>query len=552
MAPLKGAIAWTIVFSLGVNLLMLTVPLYLLQLFDRVLTSRSLDTLWVLTVIAIVALLAYGLLEGIRRLLLSRCGYLMDAALGSPVLRGLLDARTAGKEFHTVQPLRELGSLRQFLAGNALLPWLDAPWSIIFIAVIFMLHPILGWLSLGAFAILFLVALLNESMTREHLQQASEKAAFGLDMADAAVANKEAVVAMGMAGRLAERWEEHHAASLVNWEAGSGKQSVLLSTSKAIRFLLQVAVLGTGAALVIAAELTPGGMIAASILVSRTLAPVEQLIGSWHATLAARKSYRALTELLEGLSERDTMPLPQPKGLVQVEGMSYVHPGQQDPILRSLNFSIRPGESLGLIGPTGSGKTTLARLLLGVLQPRLGNVRLDGMNISEWDACDRGKYIGYLPQDLELFAGTVAENIARFTVAAPDDIIAAATLAGAHDMIMQLPQGYDTRVGEGGAALSGGQRQRVALARALFGPVRFVVLDEPNANQDRVGEAALLQALAKLKAAGVTTVVIAHRPAIIQNVDKLLVLKDGQIASLGPREEVLASLGASSTREQAG
>jgi ATP-binding cassette, subfamily C, type I secretion system permease/ATPase len=545
LAPLRGAVLWSVTFSLGINLLMLTVPLYLLQLFDRVLSSRSMDTLWVLTVIAVVALVTYGLLETVRKLMLTRTGYLLDARLGPDVLQTLLHSPSSSGEYHSVRQLRDLTTLRNYLAGNGLQPWLDAPWSTIFIAVIFMLHPVLGWLSLASFVLLFLLALLNEALTREKLQKANEQTAVGSEMADAAVTNREAVVAMGMAGSLIKRWEQHHSGGLGDWEDGSRKLSTLTSLSKVLRFLLQISILGTGAVLVINAELTAGGMIAASILVSRALAPVEQLIGSWSSTLSARKAYRSVTDLLEAQElPNEGMPLPEPAGKVQVEGMSYVHPGQQDPILKSLSFTIQPGESLGLIGPTGSGKTTLARLLLGVFTPRLGNVRLDGLNISEWDPEDRGQYIGYLPQDLELFSGTVAQNIARFTEAKAEDIIAAAQLSGAHEMIMQLPQGYETRVGEAGNALSGGQRQRIALARALFGPVRFVVLDEPNANQDRLGETALLQAMQKLKERKVTTIIIAHRPAVVQTVDKLMVLRDGRVATFGPRDEVLASLGA--------
>jgi ATP-binding cassette, subfamily C, type I secretion system permease/ATPase len=553
LAPLRGAIVWSVVFSLSINLLMLTVPLYLLQIFDRVLTSRSLDTLWVLTAIALMALITYGLLEALRRLLLSRVGALLDMSLGPTILQTLLrQSPNTGQQ--SARALRDLTTLRQYLSGNALIPLLDAPWSVIFLAVVFMLHSILGWLSLASFVLLFLVALLNEKLTRDALQQSAGHATIGNETADAALGNAEAVIAMGMTAGVTGRWEDHHRNALTAWEFGGQRLSVLTSSSKVLRLILQIMVLGVGATLAIAGELTAGGMIAASILVTRALAPVEQLISSWGSTLAARKAYSSVSEILAEVppSAASSTELPAPTGRVLVEAMSYIHPEQQDPILKALSFGLQPGESLGLIGPTGSGKTTLARLLLGVLKPRLGNIRLDGMNISEWNEQDRGQYIGYLPQDTELFAGTVAENIARFSTApTSEDIVAAAQLAGAHDMILQLARGYDTQIGPRGAALSGGQRQRIALARALFGPIKLVVLDEPNANQDRAGEIALLQALLRLKEQGITSVIIAHRPVIIEHVDKILVIKDGRMAAFGPKDEVLASLADNATTEAA-
>jgi PrtD family type I secretion system ABC transporter len=351
------------------------------------------------------------------------------------------------------------------------------------------------------------------------------------------------VSAMGMADGVMRRWQLLHSDSLEKWQHGGKRLSLLTTSSKVMRLMVQIVTLGTGAALVLAGELTAGGMIAASILLSRALAPVEQLIGSWGSTVAARKAYYSVSEQLGNFETSASQTrLPSPAGKVNVENMSYIHPGQQDPILKTINFRLGAGESLGLIGPSGSGKTTLARLLLGVLEPRIGNVRLDGMNISAWNEQDRGQYIGYLPQDLELFSGTVAENIARLSEASSEDIVAAAQLAGAHESILQLPKGYDTIVGVNGAALSGGQRQRIALARALFGPVKFVILDEPNANQDRAGETALLDAMLRLQKNGITTVVIAHRPAIIEHVDKIMVLRQGRMEAFGPKDEVLARL----------
>lgn len=552
LAPLRGAMAWTVVFSLCINLLMLTVPLYLLQLFDRVLTSRSLDTLWVLTSIALVALVTYGVLEALRRLLLSRAGRLIEERAGPSVFQASLQAAPESAGMASAHVLRDLTTLRNFFAGSAITPLLDAPWSVIFLVVIFLLHPTLGWLALGAFFLLFLVAVLNERLTRGALRQAAEASAASNQSAENSIENSEVVLALGMTRSVVGIWQELLQQALSRWEEGNKLSSQLASVSKVLRLMLQISVLGVGAVLVITGSLTAGGMIAASILVTRALAPIDQLIGSWSHTVSARKAYDNIRdELHKPVTRQSETTLPAPSGLIQVEGMSYVHPQQQEPILKTINFNIKPGESLGLIGPTGSGKTTLARLLLGVLKPRLGTIRLDGMNLSEWPESDRGQYIGYLPQDLELFAGSVARNIARFTEADSEAIVKAAQLAGAHEMILQLPQGYDTPVGPRGVTLSGGQRQRIALARAVFGDIRFIVLDEPNANQDRAGEMALMRALKLLKDQRITSVVIAHRPAIIEYVDKVLVLRDGKIEAFGPKDEVLGRLATpgSSTQE---
>ncbi len=545
IAPLRGAFLWTVFFSLCVNLLMLALPLYLLQVFDRVLTSGSLDTLWVLTAITAVALVTYGLMEALRRLMLSRMGVILESQLGKPVLANAVRQAPGSGGAQTASGINDLGTVRTYLSGQGLMPLLDAPWSVVFLAVIFLLHPILGWLALGAFLLLSGFAVINEKLTREALNEGRRRGAASAREAEHAVENSEVILAMGMGDAVSGRWEEKVARSMTWTELGNKRLQALGSVSRVLRQLVQVAVLATGALLAISGAISPGAMIASSILVTRALAPVEQLIGSWGQTVGARAAWRRLKNLdWEKLSPKPATRMPVPQGRLQVENLTYVHPGQEQPILQGVSFALEPGESLGLIGPTGSGKTTLARCLLGVLSPRLGEVRLDGISVADWEAGDRGQYVGYMPQDLELFPGTIAQNIARFGALHDEAIIDAGKLAGAQDMILALPNGYDTPVGPRGVTLSGGQRQRIALARALIGNVRLVVLDEPNANQDRVGEDALLAALRHLRSRKVTSVIIAHRPAIIQYVDKIMVLRDGRVAQLGPRDAVLGALSA--------
>lgn len=543
LASFKGAVTWCVLFSLGINLLMLTVPLFLLQIYDRVLTSRSAETLLVLTLIAAFALLTFGILEAIRRLILSRIALTGEQQLGPGILSSILAESPATGGIRSVQGLRDLSTLRNFVSGNGLIPILDAPWSVIFVVVIYLLHPALGWFAIGALVVLATVAVTNDFATRKALRAATTDANAGQDFADSVIRNSEAIAAMGMAGGLISRWTVINNKALSSLALGNERGGVFIALSRFLRLIVQISMLALAAWLVLQGEISPGGLIAASILLSRALVPVEQMIGSWRATINARQAYINIERLLRSHDSRpDTLSLPEPKGLLEVETMSYVHPGQEEPVLKAINYRLQPGESLGLIGPTGAGKTTLARLLLGITAPRMGAVRLDGMNVSVWNPENRGQYVGYLPQDVELFQGTVAENICRFTDADTDAILAAAELAGVHDTIMRLPKGYDTEIGENGLALSGGQRQRIALARAVFGNVRLVILDEPNANQDRMGEEALVETLRRLKQQQVTTVIIAHRPNILETVDKLLVLRNGRMEMFGPKVSVINKL----------
>lgn len=543
LAVCRGGFSAVLVFSLFINVLMLTAPLYMMQVFDRVLSSRSSDTLLMLLLIATFALLVMGLLDAVRGFLMVRMSGWLDGHLSGQVLTETVSGQLRRGAQPSVQGLRDLSNLRQFLTGPGMFPILDAPWAPVFIVVVFMLHPWLGVLSLIGAILLFAIAIANEIVTRGPLMRANGAANAALADAEAAVRNADVVEAMGMMPRVIGRWHGRNAEATALQTHASNRSTALTATSKFLRLLLQIAVLTLGAWLVLGGEMSPGGMIAGSILMARALAPVEQAIGSWKSAIAARQSYDRLQTQLATYKPRGTsMPLPAPKGALDVSGVMFAHAQARDPLLRNISFRLAPGESLGLIGPTASGKTTLARLLIGNLVPRAGMVRLDGMDVSQWEHDDLGKHIGYLPQDVELFAGTIRENIARMEEGEPEAVVKAAQLAGVHAMVLGMPQGYDTPIGAAGMTLSGGQRQRIGLARALYGNPRFVVLDEPNASLDHEGEAALANVLASLHKEGITTVIIAHRPTVIQGVDKILVLKDGAVLMFGPRDAVIAKL----------
>jgi PrtD family type I secretion system ABC transporter len=543
LSSCKRAFFVVAVFGLCINLLMLTSPLYMMQVFDRVITSRNTDTLVMLMLVAGVALLTLALLEGVRSYIMVRISNWLDVRLGGITLTGsITQALRAGRD-PSIQTLRDLTTFRTFLAGPSMFPIMDAPFAPIFLAVMFMLHPILGVIALVGAVILFALAVTNELTTRNLLMQAGGRSIAAMNQAEAATRNADVIEAMGMMPYLIKRWNSRNSEAMALQAKASDRSGLISSTSKFVRFCLQIGVMSAGAWLAIKGEMSPGSMIAGSIIMGRALAPVEQAIGSWKSLLSARAAYGRLKSQLENTQVRgEAMPLPAPKGKLDVEGVAYVHGQASDPIFKSVNFSLNPGESLGIIGPTAAGKTTLARLLVGNLVPRAGTVRLDSMDIFAWEADDRGRHIGYLPQDVELFAGTIQENIARMDDGDPEAVVKAAQRAGVHEMVLRLEKGYDTEIGDGGAALSGGQRQRIALARALYGDPRFLVFDEPNASLDSDGEEALLAAIKSLGEEGCTVIVIAHRPSVLRFVDKLLVLRDGIVAAFGPREEVLEQL----------
>jgi PrtD family type I secretion system ABC transporter len=548
---LRGGFLAVAVFSFFLNLLMLATPLYMLQVFERVLASGHTYTLLYLTIITIFALLILGILFTLRSRILGQISGWLSGALSGRLITASLRSTLAGAQSGT-QPLRDLSQIQTFIGGQGITALFDSPWVPVFIAVIWLMHPWLGALALASAVVLFILALINELGTRKPQREAQKEQAGASLFADSSLRNAEVVQAMGMLPGLLKHWQRLNEGALDKQATSSRRSATVLGLSRFLRLSVQVGILGLGALLVLTADLTPGQMIAASILLGRALAPVEQSIAAWRTFITARTSYGSLQELLQALPEEPpAMDLPPPQGHLQVENLSFIPPGAEKPVLRGINFEVTPGETLGLVGPSAAGKSTLCRLLVGVWAPSIGAVRLDGAEVHSWNREAFGRYVGYLPQDVELFSGTVRQNIARMGEAEDSEVIEAARLADVHDMILRLPQGYDTQIGMGGAALSAGQRQRLGLARALFRQPKVIVLDEPNASLDRLGEAALLRALNSLKKLGTTIVIVAHHASMLGGVDKLLVLNEGRMSAYGPKNEVLTHLGSGERAEPA-
>ncbi len=541
----RGAFGIIMAFSLALNLLMLASPLYMMQVFDRVLTSRSGDTLLMLTLITVFALAVMALLDAIRAQMLVRIGNWLDDRLGPTVFSGALKAALRSDPTRAAQGLRDLGTVRAFMTGPAIMPLLDAPWAPLFILALFALHPVLGLVGLGGGVLLFGLALINEIATKQPLKRANLAASKTHQRAEAALRNAEVIRAMGMGQGVLRLWRRDGSGTNEAQRVAGTRGGMILAASKFSRLLVQTVILGAGAWLVINHEASAGAMFASSFLLGRALAPVENAIGTWKSLVAARLAYGRLDTLVAALPEEAPgMELPRPAGELVVERLVFVPPGAEEPTLRGVTFALAPGEVLGIIGPSAAGKSTLARLIAGTWTPTAGKVRLDGADIGVWHDSGGSHHVGYLPQDIELFAGTVRDNIARLGEASPAAVIEAAKLVGLHELIMRLPRGYNSEIGEAGLRLSGGQRQRIGLARAVFGRPRLVVLDEPNASLDHEGEEALHQAIARLKEMGTTVVMIAHRPSVLGLADKLLVLRNGAVDAYGTRAEVIAQLNA--------
>jgi PrtD family type I secretion system ABC transporter len=531
------------VFSFFLNLLMLVSPFYMMQVYDRVLTSRSKETLYVLTLLAVGLLGISAVLELVRGRILVRLGARLDKYVTHDLFAALIEDRIATRRSAGSQPIRDLETVRSFLTGPGLLAFFDAPWVPLFLGLIYLFHPLLGAVALSGAAILFFLAVLSELTTRAPWQRAAAESMQAHRFAEASLRNADVIWALGMLGDLRRRWQEKHLSALAFSGRATDRLGTFSAIAKFVRPLLQIGLLGFGAYLVIEESISAGVMIASSIVMGRALAPVEASIAHWRSFISARTAYSRLTKLLSEYDiNRERMKLPAPSGRIGVEGMTLVPPGATKPALISVSFQLAPGELLGVVGPSAAGKSSLARALMGIWAPKVGHVRLDGADIAEWDRKDLGRHLGYLPQEVELFDGTVAENIARFENVSPEAVNKAAQIANAHEMILRLPEGYDTQIGEGGCVLSGGQRQRIGLARAIYGLPCFIVLDEPNANLDADGEAALRITLKRLKEQRKTVIIISHKRSTLSDTDKLLVLDNGRVKSFGPRAEVLEQL----------
>ena len=530
-------------FSMFINILMLVPPLYMLQLYDRVLGSRSQDTLIMLTLIVVVLFITMGLLEVVRSRVLVRVGNKLDSMLSQRIFDSLFELERKAPGRSSSMPLNDLTQVRQFMTGNGLFAFFDAPWMPIYIIVLFIFHPAFGFFAIFAAIVLVGITIANEYSTKDKLAEANNLSRASTIYVDSNIRNAEVVNAMGMRNNISKIWADKYYGFLNAQNIASDSAGVWSNLSKSLRVMFQSLILGLGAYLAINMEVTPGMMIAASIIMGRALAPLDLIIGSWKGFSSARSSYERIEGLLNDFpKDKEYMQLPAPKGEITLENVVVIPPSGTVPSLKGISMRIEKGDVVGIIGPSAAGKSSLARVMLGLWPLTNGVARIDKADISQWDREDLGKYVGYLPQDIELFEGTVSQNIARFGEVEPEKVVEAATKAGVHEMILKLPEGYDTKIGPGGASLSGGQRQRIGLARALYNNPVFIVLDEPNSNLDDVGEAALVEAIKTLRAGGTTVVIITHRTNVLQATNKLALINNGVLELYGNTNDVLNAI----------
>ncbi|AOM42312.1 type I secretion system permease/ATPase [Xenorhabdus hominickii] len=549
----RSKVFWTIgLFTAFINVLMLVPSIYMLQVYDRVLPSSNEMTLLMLTLITLGMFAIMGGLEYIRSQVVIRIGSQFDMCLNQRVYTASYESNLKNGSTDAGQMLNDLATIRQFLTGNALFAFFDAPWFPVYLGVIFLFSPYLGLLALVGALILIILAVLNQWLSQAPLAEASHLSLRSTNLASTNLRNAEVIEALGMLPVLRQRWFGLHERFLNFQRIASERAAAIAAITKTVRIALQSLILGLGGWLAIEGHITPGMMIAGSILMGRALSPIEQLIQAWKSWSAARLSWQRLDQLLKTQPERKNgMSLPVPNGALSLEKVSAIPPGKaktaqatekNKQVLQDISFALEAGDVLGVIGPSASGKSTLARLLVGIWPAQEGVVRLDGADIYQWNKDELGASIGYLPQDIELFGGSIAENIARFNEVVPEKVIEAAQKAGVHDLILNLEQGYDTVIGAGGMGLSGGQKQRIGLARALYGNPSLVVLDEPNSNLDDAGEKALSRAIAQWREQGKTVVVITHRPSLLSQTNKVLLLVQGKMKMFGPSQQIMAAL----------
>jgi len=531
------------IFSAAVNLLQLAPVIYMLQVYDRVMSSGSLSTLTMLTLILVALLCAMGGFEWVRTMILISASNKIETSLRKRVSDASFRRALLGGGSGSAQAVNDLTGLRQFLTGNGLFAFFDAPWFPIYVGIMFMFHPWFGVSAIFAGIVMVALAYANEMATSKKLQEANTLSGRVSGQLNGTLRNAEVIAAMGMSDSIRDRQEKSSDEVLQLQTEASKRAGIIANFSKSFRMIMQSLLLGMGAFLALRQEISPGMVIAGSLLLGRALAPIDMLVGTWKGFAVARAQYDRLGQLLNNIpADGETMSLPPPKGVLTTEQVVVVPPGARVPAVKGVTIQLEAGEALGIVGPSASGKSSLARALLGIWPAHSGKVRLDGADISAWNRTELGPYIGYLPQDIELFDGTISENICRFGEEDAAKIVEAAQLAGVHDLVLHLPNGYDTVIGGAGGVLSGGQRQRIGLARAVYGSPRFMVLDEPNSNLDDQGEKELVEALNRVKASGCTVVVITHRTMVLKCVDKILVMKEGAAVAFGPKDEVLASL----------
>lgn len=544
MSEASGPLFVAFLFSLATNLLFLAMPLYMLQVYDRVLSSANLWTLAVLTGGTLAAFLVSGVLDEMRSRVLIHLGAIFDRKVANQVFAALFDAEVNRSNSGRAQALRDLDNFRMNVSGSGTGALFDLPWTPLFLILLFLIDPYVGAFTLAGAMILLILAIAQSRAIKQAFAESNEAALRSYAFTDAGLRNAEVVRAMGMLPGIGARWAKDRSTMITRQASASERAALFGEIIKMVRMCIQVGVIGLGAYLVIRNIISPGVLYANMMLSQRALMPIERVVGSWEQLSIAMNSWRRLNAVLDAyqIPQRST-ELPRPSGRLTIQNLMYAPPGAQRYILKGFSFELPAGETLGVVGPSGAGKSTLVRLLVGIWKPLSGSVRLDGADIFAWDRVSLGRYVGYLPQDVELFAGTVRDNIARFRADVSDaEVVEAAMGAGVHDLILQLPKGYDSELGEGGAVLSVGQRQRVGLARALLGNPALVVLDEPNANLDNDGEQALVTALLALKARGSSIVIVSHRPSVFRIADKMLLLRDGQVEMYGPRDAVMSKL----------
>ncbi|WP_409261294.1 type I secretion system permease/ATPase [Pseudomonas putida] len=539
-------------FSFFVNALMLVPTFFMIQVSGRVVPSSSTSTLLMLTLILTVLVVTMGALEWVRARIMVRISNRLDVMLSRDVYRASFKrALNSGGADATPQSLNDLTSLRQFFTGSGLFAFFDAPWFPIYTIVMFFFHPWFGCMTLACGAVLTILAVVNHRVTGQALATANKENVASNVVTTKTLRNAEVIESMGMLETLMNRWAKRQRNIMMLQSQASDKGGIVSSFSKTFRTWSQSIMLAIGAYLVVTHEINPGLLMAGSLLLGRALSPIDQMIGSWKGFVAAKVQYDRLNKVMDDLkNEPERMPLPAPEGHIQVENLIVAPPGAKAPVIRSISFVAPAGSIVGIVGPSAAGKSTLVRALLGIWPPQHGVVRIDGADIASWDKQALGPYVGYLPQDIELFEGSISENIARFDKVDPEKVVQAAQLAGVHEMILMLPDGYDTIIGSDGINLSGGQRQRIGLARAVYGNPRLIVLDEPNSNLDDVGERALGVALKKLKEGGATVFIVSHRPNILSCLDRILVMAGGTISMYGERDRVIAELAAQQAKNQ--